>query len=453
MGRKLTCTILLITVILISTYIGGIYAIKIISPSFQVNNVGSSNLDNNEMKATIHQNYSKRGLMEIDDACCGHTDVTPPEIQLISHFNGDTILGDTAIKIFVDDDNPFDDFLASEVLYHWNDDSSNTTLVETEEEFTYEMVPPLVVGTHVLYIYAVDGTGNWASATFSFTVVSDFDPPNIGFIAPSISESITGMYLFSVNVTDDVGILEVKMQIDTGAKYPMSHNTTSSYYERSYNISKFLTNGDHWLHVTVWDEDYVQHITTESINFTVFGALGEAIVSDPPEWDSSMSVLPENVSTYVTAGNLEEYIAESGEIYFKIAVKDDLEIATVDFTVYALDDYDPSTDEPDISDARVELIKSLTESGSDGDWDTFEYTWNSSSSIDNYYLCEFEIQDTDEEANTLTIAIILEVSNIGNRQSVDFGGPGFEVEIVILALSSLILITTLIKRKRGNKNH
>ena len=51
MGRKLTRTILLVTVILISTYIGGIYTIKIISPSFQVSNVGSSNLDNNEMKA------------------------------------------------------------------------------------------------------------------------------------------------------------------------------------------------------------------------------------------------------------------------------------------------------------------------------------------------------------------------------------------------------------------
>ena len=452
MGRKLTRTILLVTIIAISTFVGGIFAVKIISPSFQVNNVVNSNLDNNEMNAAIPQNYSKRGLMEIDDACCGHTDTTPPTIQLYSHTNGATILGGTAIKIFIDDDNPFDDFKATEVLYHWNDEPDET-LDETEEDFIYETVPPLVVGTHVLYIYAADRSENMASETFSFTITSDFDPPNIEFSAPNIGENFTGMYLFRVNVTDDVGILWVKMQIDTGASYEMSHKTTSSYYERSYNVSKFLVNGDHWLHVTVWDEDYIQHRITESINFTVYGALEEAIVSDPPEWDSSLSDLPENVSTYVKAGNLEDYVAESGEIDFKIAFKDDLEIASVDFTIYALDDYDPSTGEPDISDARVELIKSLTQSGSDEDWDIFEYTWKSTSAIDNYYLCEFKVQDTDEEANTLTITIILEVSNIGNRSSVDFGGPGFEVEIIILALSSLILITTLIKRKRGNKNH
>lgn len=446
LDRKLTRTLLLITIIIISAFIGGLFALKILAPPLQ-ETVSNSAFDNSVMNNDIPENYSKKGFMAIDDACCGHTDTTPPTIQLSSHTDKTTILGGTAIQLFIDDDNPFYDNKASEVLYHWNDDISNTTLTAPEEGFIYEVVPPMVVGTHVLYLYAVDGSDNWASSVFSFTVTSDFDPPTIEFISPSANENLTGMYVFRVNVTDDVGILEVKMRIDTGASYPMSHNLTSGFYERSYNASKFLINGDHNLYITVWDEDSVQHITTESSKFTVFGGLTEAIVSDPPEWDPSKSSLPENISDYIEAGNLESYKAESGEISFKIAVKDDLEIATVDFTIYELDDYDPSTDQPDISDARVELITSLNKTGSDGDWGIYEYSWDSTSATDSYYLCQFGVQDTDEETNILSIEIILQVRNIGDRSSVDFGGPGFELEIVVLTLFSLILITTLIKRK------
>ncbi|MFX1517267.1 MAG: hypothetical protein ACFFC6_13270, partial [Promethearchaeota archaeon] len=175
---------------------------------------------------------------------------------------------------------------------------------------------------------------------------------------------------------------------------------------------------------------------------------------DPPEWDPDQSVLPENVSDYIEEENFLDYEPEVGDVYFKVVVFDEVGISTVDLTVYALDDFDNSTGDYELSDARIELTQSLSQSGSDGDWLIYEYTWDSTSSLDNFYLCEFEIQDEDTITNRLKISIVLQTDNVVDDQpTVDFGGPGFEAEVLILALSSLVLITPLIKRKQRNEKN
>jgi hypothetical protein len=424
----------------ISAYIGGTLAISTVE-KYMVNPNDDIFVDNSiEKSGDIKQ-----------DACCGHTDTTPPTIKLSSPANNSFNLGGTTLRISIIDDNPFDENKATEVLYRWNNDQSNTSLEESDEDYIYTLDLPTNLGAYLLYVYAGDSSGNWGSAVFRFTVVSsNTNPPEITFIAPSTSnESLSGIYEFRVSVTDDLGLIEVRGQIDRRASQPMNYDDYSDEYYFSYNVST-LAIGTHWFNVTAVDVDPNQHTVIKGIDFFIL--LGEegSGVGNPSEWSVSNSDLPENI----TNADLTAYKAEKGDIYFMVAVKDDNGISSVDFTVYALDEYDPSTGDPDISNARKELSISLDQSGTEEDWETYEYTWDSTASVDSYYLCEFEIQDADEIAHQLYIRIILETDNVPDQpSSVDIGGaPGFELEMVLLAFSTWIIFGVFIKRKYSKKN-
>ncbi|MHA2224063.1 MAG: hypothetical protein ACXAC8_02590 [Candidatus Hodarchaeales archaeon] len=446
MGQKLSRTILIFLIITFSCFIGGIFTIQTITPSLQVENVQILNLNSDGINFPVSQNDKMPGIMEINqDSCCGHVDVTAPTIKLLSPIDGSSNPGGTTIELEVTDDNLFYEFAAQSVEYRWDNDQSNTTLMYNPSgtppgPTNFEVVLPSCNRTYVLYVYAGDFSSNWAVATFSFTVTTICLPPIIEFVTPSAeNETLTGMNEFRVDVTEDHGLLSVQMQIDGGAKLTMNYNETSGYYYRSSNVSQ-LTNGNHTLKVIAIDVDEDQHTVTKEIGFTVTGGLETALISNPPEWDSSLSNLPANLS--------ED--AESGDIFFKIAVKDDVEIAAVDFTIYVLDNFDPINDEPDISDARKEVSLSLSQSGSDSEWGLYEYTWNSTKSSDSYYFCEFHIQDTDEVANHLFIFIILETDNVEDQSTGDSNGQGssgFLILPMILALLASVQIISKNRRK------
>lgn len=437
---------LLITIITISAYIGGLFIIGIAADS--------SNGGNRDIYDDLIITEESQGKVKDiqQDACCGHTDTTPPSIQLASPANNSFTPGGTTIRISIIDNNPFDDNKATDVRYHWGTDSSNTTLEESDEDFIYKVDLPTTEGKYLLYVYAGDRSGNWNSAVFGFTAIGAVtNPPTIDFITPSTSnETLEGLYLFQVSVTDDLGLLEVKAQIDRRASQLMTYDDASGYYYYLYNVSKLFI-GTHWLNVTATDIDDDQHIIREKIDFFVLEGEEKPVVEkkDPPEWSLSYSDLPENL----TEVEPSDYKAESDDIYFMVAVKDDNGISSVTFTVYALDDYDPSTDEPDSNGARKELSVSLSSSGNIEEWITYEYTWDSTTSIDSYYLCEFEIQDADEIAHQMYIRVVLETDNVLDKpSSVDFGGaPGFEMEIILIGLISWVLIITLIKRQHRNR--
>ena len=456
MKQTISRTILLISIITVFSFIGGIIIVKSAEPLIPITSAIDLNSDNNELNEAI-PNIGREAMDINQDACCGHTDVTPPTIQINSPANNSFVLGGSIIDLKIFDDNPFYEYEPKQVLYHWDTDSSNTTL-----ESPHNLVISNDIGTHVLYVYAEDNDDNSGSVIFVFTVTLTYNPPTVEIIFPSVSnQTLTEMRLFSANVTDDNGILEVKIQIDIvvdeirypGRTYPMAYNETSGYYNLYFNTSS-LTNGYHWLVIIATDLDGEQHTVLEEIDFTVIGGIEGIVGGDPPEWDPDQSILPENVTDYIEEDNFLDYEPEVGDIYFKVVVFDEVGIAVVDLTVYALDDFDNSTGDYKLSDARIELTQSLSQSGSDGDWLIYEYTWDSTSSLDNFYLCEFEIQDEDTITNRLKINIVLKTDNVVDDQpTVDFGGPGFEAEVLILALSSLVLITPLIKRKQRDKNN
>lgn len=181
---------LLITMIVLFSYIGGIFATAIIAPSFQINYITSSKSDTRN--EAIPQNSSRFEILEIKDCeCMGKTysDEDPPKIKSKYPPNGSVLLGGTTIEIEITDNYPLNDFLPDQVLYNWDKGQSNTSIDEPTDksEHTYEVVMPTEEGPHELYVYAGDNSGNWDSAIFYFNTTTD---PNSVYI-PTVSSTTT----------------------------------------------------------------------------------------------------------------------------------------------------------------------------------------------------------------------------------------------------------------------
>ncbi|UCG03819.1 MAG: hypothetical protein JSW11_07495 [Candidatus Heimdallarchaeota archaeon] len=147
MNQKLSRSLLLIGIITISAYIGGTFAAKVITPLYHID----------------HDLNSKFKDINQEEECCGHIDVTPPSVTLISPLNNSSVTEGTVIDLNVIDA----DSSVNQVLYHWEKDQTNVTL-----DFPYDVIIPNQTGLHVLLVYSEDSNGNWASAKFIFTVPS-----------------------------------------------------------------------------------------------------------------------------------------------------------------------------------------------------------------------------------------------------------------------------------------
>ncbi|MFX1506483.1 MAG: hypothetical protein ACFFDC_10250 [Promethearchaeota archaeon] len=147
MNQKIIRSLLLVGIISISAYIGVTFAAKVITPSY---NAGVDLISN-------PKSHNQ------EEECCGHVDVVPPSITLISPLNNSIVAGGTIIDLYITDA----DSTVTQVLYHWEDDSSNVTL-----DYLHEITLMNESGIHVLSVYAEDSAENWISAIFVFTVLS-----------------------------------------------------------------------------------------------------------------------------------------------------------------------------------------------------------------------------------------------------------------------------------------
>ncbi|MFX1534706.1 MAG: SBBP repeat-containing protein [Promethearchaeota archaeon] len=87
------------------------------------------------------------------------TDDIAPIIALLSPTNGSTHSSGTPIGIIIEDAKPL-----SQILYHW-DNNPNVTLTD----LIITVFLPAGDGLHVLYVYAQDQVGNWATRSYIFT--------------------------------------------------------------------------------------------------------------------------------------------------------------------------------------------------------------------------------------------------------------------------------------------
>ncbi len=372
-----------------------------------------------------------------------------PKINVLSAVNT-TVNGTHAVQVNVTDDVGLFAVVLTRDGAVWLLNDSNSDDIY---EFNWYTMGEMEGSSHFFTITAWDMDGHKTIYGYQLEVdnIPVGEAPTIEFMSPnSENETLSGMYTFEVHVIEDHGISSVKMQIDEGASYPMVFNELS-YYELTYNLSS-LVNGYRELIVTVIDIDENQHTVTESIHFTVTGGLeGPDPASNAPEWDRSLSNLPKNLSEFVDQGNYLEYNAEVGELFFEVAVKDDTGIAVVYFTIYIIEDFSSLTGEPDLSGANQLLSSPLTSTGTSNDWEFYEYTWTSSSASDNYYVCEFDVQDIDTVANHLYIRVSLETDNFEDDQPTLAGVPGFELGVLMIGLTICSLVATIRNRKRIKK--
>jgi hypothetical protein len=158
--------------------------------------INDLNFDSEETDVTSY--YRVYEIQEIKSCDClgvTYSDTEPPVIDISSPPNNSLILVTTIIIIEIDDNFPAIEggpsFVPEFVLYHWNDATSNTTAynANTDEppasddpvrlEFT---LPSNEANTtHVLYLYAVDYEGNWASITFVCTTPGEGEESNVSW--------------------------------------------------------------------------------------------------------------------------------------------------------------------------------------------------------------------------------------------------------------------------------
>jgi hypothetical protein len=97
------------------------------------------------------------------------------------------------------------------------------------------------------------------------------------------------------------------------------------------------------------------------------------------------------------------------------------------------------------------LSLALDSIGTEGSWELYDYTWDSTSTSDNYYLCEFDVQDIDTIANHRYIRIVLETDNFEDEIPTLAGAPSFEIGVLIISLGCWNIISKIIKKYKYTK--
>ncbi|PWI47387.1 hypothetical protein CEE45_11840 [Candidatus Heimdallarchaeota archaeon B3_Heim] len=257
LNRMISRMVILFPVITASIFIVGAFAIKLSYSNFDmdVRDISRSDLESNSNEP---ENYILKGIVPNQDACCGHVDKTPPVVTLVSPANNSYIIppGGVNINLTITDDNPMEDFLAEQVLFHWSGEQSNKTL-----SAPYDVLSPTDKGSHVLYVYTLDAAGNWGSVVCYFTV--GFPPPFIKLISP------TNTSVILLNTTIDLEIADIY----SGVNQSLFHwnDATNVTFTAPYDI--FLPNeiGTYRLYVYAQNGD-----GNWSKSMFVFGATDDA---------------------------------------------------------------------------------------------------------------------------------------------------------------------------------
>ncbi|MFX0051616.1 MAG: hypothetical protein ACFFAJ_08795 [Candidatus Hodarchaeota archaeon] len=287
MNRKLSRTILIITLIVLVSYIGGIFVTAITIPSFQTYNTLNPNLNDDEMNQANSQDNSKRGVMNIgqDEGCCGHTDVTPPRVSIASPpgwnsaYNNSVNLEGTIIPLSITDDNPMDDYLPTFVNHCWD------AQIETSLPSPYEVVLPNGKGPHVLNVTVGDSSGNWDSVIFQFTV--GIPPPAIVLTSPRNNTVILNDTIINLNVEDELNGINQ-------ALYYWNEAQSNTTLDSPYDVVLPIDNGSCILNV--FAENGAGNWTSAVFNFTATTDPSEVTPSStntgPPRRTQGFLALP-----------------------------------------------------------------------------------------------------------------------------------------------------------------
>lgn len=272
--------------------------------------------------------------------------------------------------------------------------------------------------TITIEVLDMDGHWTYSEVTVIVDNIPSGDPPTIELLSPAnniqLNNSETTKLLFSVNVTDDLGIESVTLNIfndDTSKGYSMFANDESlSIYEYELDLL-FLETGNYSWDVVVIDIDENQHIiTSEERDFEIFG--NAVIINDttPPV----IKLISHNDGDTVTG--VIDLIAE---------VQDDYSVSQVVFI--------------NPSGVEAEMISSEN--------NTYISEWNSEDVVDG--STELSIRAVDGAGNSVTLTFSLNANNgrTASTPAVGISLPGFGL---IVSLLSIIGLTTIVRQKNNN---
>ncbi len=105
-------------------------------------------------------------------------------------------------------------------------------------------------GAHTIYLRARDAAGHTTSQTIM--VVVDNHDPVCTVSAPVNNQFIEGVYTFKIIATDEVGVLNVKLDIFNATVYA-THNTQTGFYEYMIDTHTLPEDAAHTLYVNATD--------------------------------------------------------------------------------------------------------------------------------------------------------------------------------------------------------
>jgi len=146
--------------------------------------------------------------------------------------------------------------------------TTNTTMIldPISGKFYYNATYT-IPGQYNFTIWANDTSDNWDSATANFNVtlpVDDQPPEIINLVENPDPQEVNGIVNITANITDNVGVDEVWIDIDGIGNFSMSYDSTSDkyYYEQSYDAVDTYT-------YTIWANDTSDNWNSSSSTFTI----------------------------------------------------------------------------------------------------------------------------------------------------------------------------------------
>ncbi|MHA1611116.1 MAG: Ig-like domain-containing protein [Promethearchaeota archaeon] len=267
------------------------------------------------------------------------------------------------------------------------------------------------------------------------------DPPVVYIISPDQEGLILEDFVtFSANVTDDWGISSVQGRFDDRGEIDMELNESSGLWQLTYNVST-LVNGSHTFTTRAVDIDENQHIRDASLDFLVNNSnFGDGGI--PPEF---RNVIPGN---FTSADDIFE-----GNIDFSIEVSDEIGIESVNIQIFEVNGLNPTDvslpGDVDLSDIRIltGYPHNMVEGSTSDDWTTFTDTWDTSQSSSGVYLVEILVSDADAIQTTISVKMLVILSNPSMDDDLFGNIPGFPAEIMF-GFVGLAVIGLYLRLKR-----
>lgn len=195
------------------------------------------------------------GLVDAEAATGAVSTGDTPTVSWVNPTDGDTISGNVTIQIDASDT---EDSTGSLTVEWQVDDGTWYTATYNSDSGYYEDTwdsSTVSDGTHTLDTQATDSDGNIATDSISVTTDNTDSAPTVSWVNPTDGDTVQGMVEIQLDASDDKDSgsdLTVEWQVDDGTWNTATYNSTSGYYEDTWN-SSMVSDGDHNLDARATD--------------------------------------------------------------------------------------------------------------------------------------------------------------------------------------------------------